>query len=163
MTINKKGSKWFYILMIRMFPPWIKLPISKNSSQQCLMTSITDDGCTCGVHSPIAGSLPKGMWLTRRSISIIQESLTRFEKFVNHQSLSERTCWVFSTRTHVDFLIKSRNFSVPIQTPVTLWQSWHWHLLPAIIGHRTGLIFYQRLLPAALNNLIEICHFWDEK
>ena len=101
-----------------------------------------------GALSPIAGSLPKGMWLTRRSISIIQESLPRFEKFVNHESLSERTCWVFSTRTHVDFLIKSRNFSVPIQTPVTLWQSWHWHFLPAV-GHRTGLIFYQRLLPAA--------------
>ena len=105
--------------------------------------------------SPIAGSLPKGMWLTRRSISIIQESLTRFEKFVNHQSLSERTCRVFSTRTHVDFLIKSRNISAPIQTPVTLWQSWHWHFLPAV-GHRTGLIFYQRLLPAALNNLVEM-------
>ena len=55
-----------------------------------------------GALSPIAGSLPKGMWLTRRSISIIQESLTRFEKFVNHQSLSERTCREFSTRTHVD-------------------------------------------------------------
>ena len=66
--------------------------------------------------------------------------------------LDSHTCWL------------SRNFSVPIQTPVTLWQSWHWHFLPTIACHwPQGLIFYQRLLPAALNNLIEICHFWGEK